>query len=65
MCSVRRLLEFQGYLVAAVDYFYLVYTKTVESIFLRSLIGCSISEYPALFTDLPPVPQSDRRKLLA
>ena len=29
------------------------------------MIGCSISEYPALFTDSPPVPASDRRQLLA
>ena len=28
--------------------------------FLRALIGYSISEYPALFTDSPPVPQSER-----
>ena len=63
MCSVRRLLEFQGYLVAAVDYLDLVYTKTVESrVFSRALIGCSISEYPALFTDSPPVPPSERRQ---
>ena len=26
------------------------------------MIGYSISEYPALFTDLPPVPPSERRQ---
>ena len=30
--------------------------------FLRALIGYSISEYPALFTDSPPVPPSERRQ---
>ena len=28
----------------------------------RALIGYSISEYPALFTDSPPVPPSERRQ---
>ena len=41
---------------------YLVYTKTVDSVFLRALIGYSISEYPALLTDSPPVPPSERRQ---
>ena len=27
---------------------------------MRVLIGHSLSEYPALFTDSPPVPQSER-----
>ena len=40
----------------------LVHTKTVDSVFLRVLIGYSISEYPALFTDSPPVPPSERRQ---
>ena len=30
--------------------------------FLHTLIGYSISEYPALFTDSPPVPPSERRQ---
>ena len=30
--------------------------------FLRTLIGYSISEYPALFTDSPPVLPSERRQ---
>ena len=42
-------------------YFVLVYTKTVDSV-LRALIEYSISEYPALFTDSPPVPPSERRQ---
>ena len=29
---------------------------------MYSLIGYSISEYPALFTDSPPVPPSERRQ---
>ena len=37
MCSVRRLLEFQGYLVAAVDYLDFVYPKTVESVLEKRL----------------------------
>ena len=40
---------------------YLVYTKAVDSVF-RVLIGYSISEYPALFTDSPPVPPSEQRQ---
>ena len=56
-------LEFQGYLVAAVDYLDLVYYNSGEC-FSCAVIGCSISEYPALFTDSPPVPASDRRQLL-
>ena len=32
------------------EYNYLVYTKTMDSV-CRALIGYSISEYPALFTD--------------
>ena len=39
-------------------YSYLVYTKTVDSVF-RAL---SMSDYPALFTDSPPVPTSERRQ---
>ena len=39
MCSVRRLLEFQGYLVAAVDYLDFVYPKTVESVFRALLLA--------------------------
>ena len=34
----------------------------MDSVFLRALIGYSISEYPALFTDSPPVPPSERRQ---
>ena len=30
--------------------------------FSRALIGYSISEYPALFPDSPPVPPSERRQ---
>ena len=30
--------------------------------FLRALIGYSISEYPVLFTDSPPVPPNERRQ---
>ena len=30
--------------------------------FFGALIGYSISEYPALFTDSPPVPPSERRQ---
>ena len=29
---------------------------------MGALIGYSISEYPALFTDSPPVPPSERRQ---
>ena len=29
---------------------------------MRALVGYSISEYPALFTDSPPVPPSERRQ---
>ena len=44
-------------------YIYLVYTKTVDSVcFSGALIGYSIREYPALFTDSPPVPPSERRQ---
>ena len=32
---------------------------------MGALIGSSISEYHALFTDAPPVPPRDRRQLLA
>ena len=35
----------------------------MDFVFLRALIGYSISEYPALFTDSPPVPPSERRQL--
>ena len=45
-------------------YMYLVYTKTVDSVFSRALIGYSISEYPVLFTDSPPVPMNERRQPL-
>ena len=41
----------------------LVYTKTV--CFSRALIGYSINEYPVLFTDLLPVPPSERRQTRA
>ena len=41
----------------------LVYTKTVDSVFFfLALIGYSISEYPALFTDSAPFPPSERRQ---
>ena len=39
MCSVRRLLEFQGYLVAAMDYLDFVYPKTVDSVFRALLLA--------------------------
>ena len=45
-------------------YMYLVYTKTVDSVFSRALIGYSISEYPVLFTDSPPVPMNERHQPL-
>ena len=32
----------------------------LKQCFSRALIGYSISEYPALFTDSPPVPPSER-----
>ena len=41
-------------------YIYLVYAKTSGQCFSRALIGYSISEYPALFTDSPAVPPSER-----
>ena len=34
----------------------------MDSVFLRALIGYSISEYSALFFDTPPVPPSERRQ---
>ena len=34
----------------------------MDSVFLRALIRYSISEYPALFFDSPPVPPSERRQ---
>ena len=34
----------------------------MDSVFSNTLIGYSISEYPVLFTDSPPVPPSERRQ---
>ena len=34
----------------------------MDSVFSSTLIGYSISEYPVLFTDSPPVPPSERRQ---
>ena len=34
----------------------------MDSVFSRTLIGYSFSEYPVLFTDSPPVPPSERRQ---
>ena len=34
----------------------------MDSVFSRTLIGYSISEYPVLFTDSPSVPLSERRQ---
>ena len=39
-----------------------IYVKNSGYCFSRALIGYSISEYPALFTDSPPVPPSERRQ---
>ena len=36
----------------------------MDSVFSRTLIGYSISEYPVLFTDSSPVPPSERRQLI-
>ena len=34
----------------------------MDSVFSSALIGYSISDYPALFTDSPPGPPSERRQ---
>ena len=60
LCSIRCFLLIYNYINQRLNLFS-IYLNSGWC-FLHALIGYSISEYPALFTDSPPFPQNERHQ---